>query len=907
MKRHLRLNYLPLILLTLFSVPLQATDLTAKAGNGVVHLNWTRNTEPDIEGYRIYYGLAAGLYNGTGATQGPSPITVSLGMLLNPAQPAYSISGLASGSEWHFKVYAMTGGVETDPSFDAVINAYGWGRLDGNLLQNPSFEDGNLVWFPTGFWQPMPPLRIVTASLDANIRLSGNKALKISSQIPAGNGVYRLSASQTPPGKTPDTDYLVRFWAKAIDAQYGCFGLILNLDDNWNQRLYARGGTYEWTQFARVYNTGPKNKFEVSLLCEGTGTMWIDDIEVIQISGAGLNPPFPETFQRYNLNPILDTGSAGSLDQSGVYNPAVLHDVSEGVKNSTTDEYKMYYSMHDGTNVRIGLATSPDGYTWAKYSGNPVLNLPGTGTWDDTHVNPSSILKAGSIYHLYYSGYKSPTWQIGHATSNDGFTWTRDPSNPVISTGNEGVFVSSQIQYGNVVYENGEFRMWYSAHDPGSGKNFILYATSPNGSVFTRHGVVLSPGGLGDMDLTGCTGPVVLKLPDKTYTMWYTGSSTLGNTGCYATSPDGLNWTPVGGAISPTYLGGSSFDSVQTNPASVLLTDDLLRMWYHGYNGTTYRIGLAEAAYIPSGSPTLTPTEVTPFPTNTPTLTLIPTNSPTETPTVETPTPTATPTKLPPTSTPTPLSISGREIFESGDALINFNYYPDGTAVNGANPNPYMAATYLIDQFASVGVRFHSIRDTYSGTVLTGIGVGVIYAPNNMILGMVNTIALNGNSTIEVQFDEPVKRAGLMRRYYLDYAGGNTAVTKFFDQSGSLINSIVTFVDGAFVSLEVPEGQPGIKRIEVTSSKPLYDTRGEGGVDDLMFSQVGSMTIPEVLQYSPPVTPTPTPVFDVAPSPSPDGWIDSRDLLIWTGAIQSGTAEQSILFDFSRWWHMNVQ
>jgi len=69
-------------------------------------------------------------------------------MLPNPLLPAYSVSGLASGKDWHFKVYALVSGVETDPSFEAVISAYGWGRIEGNLLQNPGFEREMLFGSP---------------------------------------------------------------------------------------------------------------------------------------------------------------------------------------------------------------------------------------------------------------------------------------------------------------------------------------------------------------------------------------------------------------------------------------------------------------------------------------------------------------------------------------------------------------------------------------------------------------------------------------------------------------------------------------------------------------------------------------------------------------------------------------
>ena len=871
-----------------------ATDLTATTGNGAVYLNWTQSTAGDLEGYRVYYGPAPGLYNGTEAQQGASPIQVSLGMLPDPSQPAYVVTGLSTDMWWYFKVYALEGGIETAPSNEEQVKTYGWGQLSGNPLQNGGFEDDGAVWFPTGLWQPME-LRPVTAYIDTNIRLAGNKSLKVVSGIQQGTGLYRLSASQDPP-KAPNTEYLVRFWAKANDAQAGCFGLILDMDDTWTQRLYIQSGTYDWTQFARIYNTGSSNRFRIALLCEGAGTVWVDNIEVIPLSGGGVSPPFPESFDRYDQNPILDVGPPGSLDQAHVHSPVVLREVAGKGKRAADEEYKMYYAMNDGSTLRVGLATSPDGYSWTKHPGNPVLNIGSPGSWEETHVNPSSVLKVDSLLHLYYYGYKSPKWQLGHATSSDGLVWNRDPNNPVLAVGNEGSFISGHVLYCSVLYEEGIFKMWYTAYDPGGGKYHIFYATSPDGSAFTRQGLVLSAGSLGEMDNAGCVRPVVLGMPDETYTMWYSGFSPIGNTGCYATSPDGLNWTPVGGVLSPTFLGSSSFDSSHANPSAVLLIDDVLKMWYYGSDGSTYRIGVAEMDYVPAGESTATATVGTPAPTDTPgptgTPTLTPTWMPTVTPTL---TPTVTPTHLPPTVTPThtpqlptPTATPrpGVEVFQPGDGIINFNVYPDGSAVDGQNPNPYTPATYLKDQFASVGIRFRSTKNTYHGITLDDVGVGVIYSPDNMILGMVNSTGLDGNSVMEVQFDQPVQRAGLLRRGFVDYAGGNTAVTNFYDEFGALIVSIVTTEEPAFVSHQVAGGQPGIARIEATSSKPAS---GEGGIDDVMFSQVGELAVPDALRYGPPTTPTPTvtstPQTGASPTPHPadineDGRVDTEDLLL---------------------------
>jgi hypothetical protein len=130
--------------------PSMASTLTATTGNGAVYLNWTKNTDPSLTGYRIYYGPAPGNYTGTEAIQGTSPISLTLAQLGDPTQPAYVLGGLSTGIVWHFKVYALLGSLETDPSNDVTAQPYGWGRLSGNPLQNTASRRMARIGFPKG-------------------------------------------------------------------------------------------------------------------------------------------------------------------------------------------------------------------------------------------------------------------------------------------------------------------------------------------------------------------------------------------------------------------------------------------------------------------------------------------------------------------------------------------------------------------------------------------------------------------------------------------------------------------------------------------------------------------------------------------------------------------------------------
>jgi len=62
----------------------------------------------DLAGYKIYYDTdqSGAPYDGAGLAQGASPITVPVSSLADPSNPAFSLSGMASGSMYYIAVTA---------------------------------------------------------------------------------------------------------------------------------------------------------------------------------------------------------------------------------------------------------------------------------------------------------------------------------------------------------------------------------------------------------------------------------------------------------------------------------------------------------------------------------------------------------------------------------------------------------------------------------------------------------------------------------------------------------------------------------------------------------------------------------------------------------------------------------
>ena len=77
-----------------------------------VTLGWGANIEPDLAGYKVYYktGSSGAPYNGTGATEGHSPIDIG-------NVTTYKITGLTNGITYFFVVTAYdTEALESDYS-----------------------------------------------------------------------------------------------------------------------------------------------------------------------------------------------------------------------------------------------------------------------------------------------------------------------------------------------------------------------------------------------------------------------------------------------------------------------------------------------------------------------------------------------------------------------------------------------------------------------------------------------------------------------------------------------------------------------------------------------------------------------------------------------------------------------
>lgn len=299
--------------------------------------------------------------------------------------------------------------------------------------------------------------------------------------------------------------------------------------------------------------------------------------------------PSPTYWVKYANNPVLSPGQNGSWDSSYMGLNPVIYDCGT---------YRLFYcaGSRGYTSEKIGYAFSLDGKNWTKYAGNPVLTPGEPGSWESLQLGSGVVIKDGSVYKMWYSGYNGSLWNTGYATSSDCMSWTKYAGNPVMSVGASNGWEGKGVFPLCVIKENNVYKMWYSGWDGDHGQTG--YATSPDGLSWTRYASnpIVATGPPGSYDYWNVIPCTVINV-SGTYQMWYAAYDSVHAGIAYATSGDGINWTKYANNPIMTRQGDGWERHHNLDPA-VIFNGTGYQMWFIGVDDRTepwtYQIGYAE-------------------------------------------------------------------------------------------------------------------------------------------------------------------------------------------------------------------------------------------------------------------------------------------------------------------------
>lgn len=285
---------------------------------------------------------------------------------------------------------------------------------------------------------------------------------------------------------------------------------------------------------------------------------------------------------------LAGTGDAGAESEGGIR-----------VSSIDPDAGLAWLSLESAGGVRrVGIGTLSDDFELTVEQG---AVFEGTGGFDQGGADMPVVVSFNGEYHMYYRARRGRQTSIGHATSPDGRTWTRQGR--VLQPGND--WDQLRIEPGSVeILEDGRLRLWFAGTDGEAWR--IGSAVSSDGDSFQREsvssrGYVVSTGVAGDWDDSGVRHPYAMRGEDSegnTGThLWYAGFDGETWRGGYAFRADGdvvfeRAEDPFTGLARPVVLAGGGQFSAEGALRPVLAeTDDGWRGFYAGRTSGVDRVG----------------------------------------------------------------------------------------------------------------------------------------------------------------------------------------------------------------------------------------------------------------------------------------------------------------------------
>lgn len=248
---------------------------------------------------------------------------------------------------------------------------------------------------------------------------------------------------------------------------------------------------------------------------------------------------------------------SGAWDNMKTEIPAVIKDITE---TDPAKRYKMWYSGADSLksdSTIVGYAYSPDGITWTRlpagqspHGKDGLVLVPGYTIGDAAVISDPTVVKKEGVYHIWYNSFGALNdVLIRHATSTDGFNWTKDNSNPVIiptepwENLGTGDLTTDVVQPTVIIHPTtGDFLMCFGSFDSTVYERYdgFGYATSVDGTIWTKDAgnPFFLPDTLKPGEEIGIHANSIVYV-NNTYHMFYGGVNNLGVRNIlHATAPD---------------------------------------------------------------------------------------------------------------------------------------------------------------------------------------------------------------------------------------------------------------------------------------------------------------------------------------------------------------------------------